>query len=100
MIEALRTTGAGVEEVAFTAQTPRGPVAMKNVIAKFDGAGDRVVIISGHYDTLSRPDLHFVGANDQGPPAKGGARDGARFAPWRAGLDRCSSIVGGASSAA
>jgi Zn-dependent M28 family amino/carboxypeptidase len=39
---------------------------MKNIIAKFDGASDRVVVISGHYDTLSRPDLDFVGANDGG----------------------------------
>ena len=66
VVEALRTTGAAVEEVAFTAQTPNGPVAMKNIIAKFDGAGDRIVVISGHYDTLNRPGLHFVGANDGG----------------------------------
>ena len=66
VIDALRATGASVEEVAFTAQTPHGPIEMKNVIAKFDGASDRVVVISGHYDTLSRPGLHFVGANDGG----------------------------------
>lgn len=66
VIDALRATGATVEEVAFTAQTPHGPIAMKNVIAKFDGASDRVVVISGHYDTLNRPGLHFVGANDGG----------------------------------
>ena len=66
VIEALRVAGGGVEEIAFTAQTPKGPVAMKNVIAKFDGAGDRIIVISGHYDTLSRPDLRFVGANDGG----------------------------------
>ena len=66
VVEALRATGASVEEVDFTAQTPHGPIAMKNIIAKFDGASDRVVVISGHYDTLTRPGLHFVGANDGG----------------------------------
>jgi len=66
VIDALRSTGAAVEEVAFTAQTPHGPIEMKNVIAKFDGTSDRVVVISGHYDTLKRPGLHFVGANDGG----------------------------------
>jgi Zn-dependent M28 family amino/carboxypeptidase len=66
VVAALRASGADVEEIAFTAQTPHGPVAMKNVIAKFNGASERVVVISGHYDTLSRPDLHFVGANDGG----------------------------------
>lgn len=66
VIDALHATGASVEEVAFNAQTPHGPIEMKNVIAKFDGASDRVVVISGHYDTLNRPGLHFVGANDGG----------------------------------
>ncbi|MDA1313958.1 MAG: M28 family peptidase [Acidobacteria bacterium] len=69
VVAALRATGADVEELAFTAQTPLGPVAMKNVIAKFYGASDRIVVISGHYDTLSRSGLHFVGANDGGSSA-------------------------------
>jgi Zn-dependent M28 family amino/carboxypeptidase len=66
VVEGLKAAGGIVEEIDFTAQTPKGPVEMKNILAKFDGAGDRVVVISGHYDTLNRPGLHFVGANDGG----------------------------------
>jgi Zn-dependent M28 family amino/carboxypeptidase len=39
---------------------------MANIIAEFSGITDRVVVISGHYDTFSRPGLHFVGAHDGG----------------------------------
>ena len=53
-------------EDAFTARTPLGPRAMVNLIAKFPGSSGRVVVVSGHYDTYSRPGLHFVGANDGG----------------------------------
>ena len=66
VVAALRETTGAVEEVAFMGQTPRGPIAMKNIIAKFKGNSDRVVVISGHYDTLRRPDIEFVGANDGG----------------------------------
>ena len=50
-------------------QTPRGPIAMKNIIAKFKGNSDRIVVISGHYDTLRMPAIEFVGANDGGSSA-------------------------------
>lgn len=63
---ALRETKCRVEEVAFTGQTPLGPIAMKNIIAKCKGNSDRIVVISGHYDTLRQPDIEFVGANDGG----------------------------------
>ncbi len=53
-------------EDAFTARTPLGPRAMVNLIAKFPGSSGRVVVVSGHYDTYSRPGLRFVGANDGG----------------------------------
>ena len=39
---------------------------MKNIIAKCRGNSDRIVVISGHYDTLRQPDIEFVGANDGG----------------------------------
>lgn len=48
----------------FTAQTPDGPVAMENIIAKFPGKSGRAIAISGHYDTLKKS--NFVGANDGG----------------------------------
>jgi len=55
-----------VEEDAFTAETPSGPVPMTNLIARFGGASGRIVVITGHYDTKSMPGVHFVGANDGG----------------------------------
>lgn len=49
----------------FTAHTPDGPISMTNLIARFPGTRAGVIVIGGHYDTLShRPD--FVGANDGG----------------------------------
>ena len=65
----LRRYECVVVEEKFTAQTPNGPLAMNNIIAKFPGTSDRIIVISGHYDTYHRPGLHFVGANDGGSSA-------------------------------
>jgi len=48
----------------FTAQTPKGAVGMKNIIAKFAGTSGRAIVLTGHYDTKVLPG--FVGANDGG----------------------------------
>lgn len=49
----------------FTAATPAGSIGMADVIARFPGTEPGVIVIGGHYDTLTgRPD--FVGANDGG----------------------------------
>ena len=61
-----RARGAAVEEDDFTAQTPIGPIAMKNIIARFRGTSGRAVVLTGHYDTKRMPEIHFVGANDGG----------------------------------
>jgi Zn-dependent M28 family amino/carboxypeptidase len=53
----------------FVAQTPNGPIRMKNIIAKFGGNSGRAVVISGHYDTKLMPGIHFVGASDGGSSA-------------------------------
>ena len=45
--------------------TPLGTRRMKNIVAKF-GEGERVAVVSGHYDTYQRSGMHFVGANDAG----------------------------------
>ncbi len=66
LLGALDKTRARIIEDDFTARTPKGPIAMKNIIAKFPGTSDDVVVVSGHYDTFHRPGLHFVGANDGG----------------------------------
>ncbi len=65
----LRSLDLEVAEQDFIAQTPKGEVPMKNIIAKLPGEGTRVVVVSGHYDTFHRPGLHFVGANDGGSSA-------------------------------
>jgi glutaminyl-peptide cyclotransferase len=62
----LRSFGAEVSEDAFTAQTPRGPVAMHNIIARLPGSSGRAVVLTGHYDTKWMPNIRFVGANDGG----------------------------------
>ena len=51
---------------ALTAGTPSGPVAMRNIIAKFPGNSGRAVVITGHFDTKPMPGQTFVGANDGG----------------------------------
>ena len=57
--------GDNLEEDAFTASTPAGPLHMRNFIVKFAGKKPGIVVLAGHYDTLyGRKD--FVGANDGG----------------------------------
>lgn len=57
--------GVTVEEDAFTASTPAGSFPMRNLIAKFPGNRDGVIIIATHYET-ALPLKNFVGANDGG----------------------------------
>jgi Zn-dependent M28 family amino/carboxypeptidase len=54
-----------VEDDAFTAATPVGPIRMRNVIAKFPGAKPGIIVIGTHYET-ALPIKNFVGANDGG----------------------------------
>jgi Zn-dependent M28 family amino/carboxypeptidase len=63
--QVLQKDGARVEADDFTASTPRGPVAVHNIIGKFHATGDpkqKIFILAGHYDTLFQPG--FLGAND------------------------------------
>lgn len=54
-----------LEEVAFDAQTPREKIPMRNMIAKFPGSKDGIVVLASHFDT--REGIPgFVGANDGG----------------------------------
>ncbi|MDX2181893.1 MAG: M28 family peptidase [Bryobacteraceae bacterium] len=63
----LRSYGCEVTEQAFTAQTPAGPVGMKNILCRLKGTpGARALAVSGHYDTKPMPGTNFVGANDAG----------------------------------
>ena len=57
--------GGTIEADNFTATTPRGPIAVHNLIGKFNVSNDPkqpIFILAGHYDTLFQPG--FIGAND------------------------------------
>jgi len=59
--------GDQVEDDAFTADTVEGKFPVRNIIAKFPGTKDGIIVILGHYDTNYW--LHgtgYVGANDGG----------------------------------
>lgn len=63
----LKSYGLKVTQDSFNAETPRGTVAMKNIIAELRGEKPDVVLITGHYDTKLQSG--FVGANDGGSSA-------------------------------
>ena len=59
--------GASVEDDAFTAETPEGKFPVRNLIAKFPGTRDGIIVIAGHYDTnYPLRGTSYVGANDGG----------------------------------
>ena len=56
-----------LEEDTFTANTPIGPVAMRNFIVRFPGKKNGVIVLSTHYETnYPLRTINFVGANDGG----------------------------------
>jgi Zn-dependent M28 family amino/carboxypeptidase len=65
----LKSYGLKVMEDNFQADTTRGPVAMKNIIAELPGQRSDIVVISGHYDTKLL--AGFIGANDGGSSTAG-----------------------------
>jgi glutaminyl-peptide cyclotransferase len=59
--------GDEVEIDAFDANTPAGKLPVHNIIAKFPGMKDGIIVIAGHYDTnYPFRDTKYVGANDGG----------------------------------
>ena len=59
--------GDQVEDDAFTADTVEGKFPVRNIIAKFPGTKDGIIVILGHYDTVyPLRNAGFVGANDGG----------------------------------
>jgi len=62
-----RLAGAQVEEDKFSVDTAAGRFAMNNIIAKFPGKKDGIIVLAGHYDTnYPLKNTSFVGANDGG----------------------------------
>ncbi len=59
--------GGDVENDVFTANTPEGKLPVHNIIAKFPGTRDGIIVIASHYDTnYPLRNTSFVGANDGG----------------------------------
>lgn len=61
-----KLNGVDVEQDKFTAQTPAGKFAINNIIAKFPGKKNGIIIVAGHYDTNYPLPKSYVGANDGG----------------------------------
>jgi Zn-dependent M28 family amino/carboxypeptidase len=58
--------GDDVEVDTFTASTPVGKFPIHNIIAKFPGKKDGIIVIAGHYETNYPLPKEYVGANDGG----------------------------------
>jgi glutaminyl-peptide cyclotransferase len=57
--------GDEVEHDVFTADTPEGKFPVHNIIAKYPGTKDGIILIASHYDTnYPLRKTSFVGAND------------------------------------
>lgn len=62
--------GDQVEDDAFTADTVEGKFPVRNLIARFPGTKDGIIVIFGHYDTnYPLRNTGYVGANDGGSSA-------------------------------
>jgi len=59
--------GDQVENDTFIADTPEGKFPVHNIVAKFPGSKDGIIVIASHYDTnYPLRKTSFVGANDGG----------------------------------
>ncbi|MBZ5524215.1 MAG: M28 family peptidase [Acidobacteriia bacterium] len=55
----------GLEEDAFEDQTPAGKKPIRNMIAKFQGSRDGIIVLASHFDTnYPLRDTSYAGAND------------------------------------
>jgi glutaminyl-peptide cyclotransferase len=64
---ASRLKGDQVEDDTFTADTPEGKFPVHNIIAKYPGTKDGIIVIASHYDTnYPLRKTSYVGANDGG----------------------------------
>ena len=62
-----RLKGDQVEDDIFTADTPVGKFPVHNIVAKYPGTKDGIIVIASHYDTnYPLKDTPYVGANDGG----------------------------------
>lgn len=66
IIEELQSFGYTVENDAFTAETPYGPMKMHNLIARKGDGSNGAIVLASHYETKLMEGKNFVGANDAG----------------------------------
>ncbi len=60
-----RLKGDQVEDDIFTADTPEGKFPVHNIIAKYPGTKDGIIVVASHYDTnYPLRNTSYVGAND------------------------------------
>jgi glutaminyl-peptide cyclotransferase len=64
ILSELASYGCTADIDAFSAQTPAGPVAMKNILVKISGDKPGIILLGTHYDTKKLD--NFVGADDGG----------------------------------
>jgi glutaminyl-peptide cyclotransferase len=64
ILSELASYGCTADIDAFNAQTPAGPVAMKNILVKISGEKPGILLLGTHYDTKKQD--NFVGADDGG----------------------------------
>lgn len=63
----LHLKGDQVEDDSFIADTLEGKFPVRNIVAKFPGTKDGIIVIAGHYDTnYPLRNSGYVGANDGG----------------------------------
>jgi len=60
----LKSYGCAVETDSFSADTPAGRLAMKNILVKIPGETPGIILLGTHYDTKRLE--NFVGADDGG----------------------------------
>jgi glutaminyl-peptide cyclotransferase len=59
--------GDEVVDDVFMADTPEGKLPARNIVARYPGSKDGIIVIAGHYDTpYNLRNTPFVGANDGG----------------------------------
>ncbi|MFZ0520014.1 MAG: M28 family peptidase [Candidatus Acidiferrales bacterium] len=63
IIAQLKSYGCEIDQDDFHASTPKGDVAMKNIVAKAPGTGKGIILLLTHVDSLSSVP-NFVGAED------------------------------------
>ncbi len=65
ILSRLKGDGDSVENDVFTADTPVGKFPVHNIVAKFPGNKDGIIVVASHYDTnYPLRDTPYVGAND------------------------------------